>query len=102
VLRKRKTPLSALYPEREALRNNPLKPLNMETIPIITISALKLDRMVMIDNHSYQYKGQQTVRKNGGKKTVYLFKGVSTTADKQFNVTKAPTFKLVNDILKMN
>lgn len=74
----------------------------METIAVIPVSGLPLDKMVMIENHSYQYKGQQTVKKNGGRKTVYSFKGVSTTIDKEFTVNKAPTFKLVNDILKMN
>lgn len=74
----------------------------METIALIPVSGLPLDKMVMIDNQSYQYKGQQIVKKNGVRKTVYSFKGVSTTIDKEFTVNKAPTFKLVNDILKMN
>ena len=56
----------------------------------------------MIENHSYEYKGQQKVKRNGIKKNIYLFKGVSTTIDKEYNVTKPPTFRLINDVLKMN
>ncbi|MCW3168933.1 hypothetical protein OMO38_10405 [Chryseobacterium sp. 09-1422] len=98
ALKKRKTPLHVLFGEREALKNKS----NMTTISIIPVSGIAIDQMVKIDNHSYQYKGQQTVKRNGIKKTVYQFKGVSTSVDKEFNVTKAPTFKMVNSVLKMN
>lgn len=100
MLRKRKTPLHALFAEREALRNTPLK--KMETLTIIPISGISLNKVVKIDNHSYEYKGQQTVKRSGIKKTVYLFKGISTEVDKEFVVTQAPTFKLVHGILVKN
>lgn len=74
----------------------------MTTISIIPISGIALDKVVMIENHSYQYKGQQTVKKQGVKKAVYLFKGVSTSAVKEFTINKAPTFRMVHNVLKMN
>ncbi|MEC3875959.1 hypothetical protein [Chryseobacterium salviniae] len=74
----------------------------MTTISIIPISGIAIDKVVMIENHSYQYKGQKTVRRQGIKKTVYFFKGVSTSVDKEFYVTKAPTFRLEHNVLKMN
>lgn len=102
ALRKRKTPLHVLFGEREALRNNPIKNKVMTQISIIPISGITVGKMVIIDNHSYQYNGQQTVKKQGIKKSVYQFKGVSTSLDKEYNVTKAPTFRMEKDILKMN
>lgn len=102
ALKKRKTPLHALFGEREALRNQPIKTNIMADKNLIPISAVALDKIVLIENHSYQFKGQHTVKKQGIKKSVYRFKGVSTSVDKDFAVTKAPTFRLVNDILKMN
>ena len=97
ALRKRKTPLHVLFGEREALKNN-----SMTKISLIPVSGIALDKVVMIENHSYKYKGQKSVKKQGIKKTVYLFQGVSTSVNKEFNVTKAPTFTLVNNVLKMN
>lgn len=101
MLKKRKTPLHVLFGEREALKNNPIKN-NFMANNLIPISGLSLNDMVMIENHSYQYTGQHTVKKQNIKKTVYRFKGVSTAVDKDFLVTKAPTFRMEQDILKMN
>ncbi|MCU7615641.1 hypothetical protein NZ698_00405 [Chryseobacterium sp. PBS4-4] len=103
MLKKRKSPLDVLFPERDNIRMYHInKPKTVEQITRIPVSGLALDKVVMIDNHSYQYKGQQTIKKQGIKKTIYLFKGVSTSTDREFTVNKAPTFKLVNDVLKMN
>lgn len=103
MLKKRKSPLDVLFAERDGIRMYHIsKPKIMNQQPLIPISGIALDNIVMINNHSYQYKGQKTVRKQGIKKTVYLFKGVSTKIDQEINVTKSPTFKLVNDVLKMN
>lgn len=74
----------------------------MEAISLIPVSGIKIDTIVRIDNHRYQYKGQQTVKRSGIKKTVYLFKGVSTDIDKEFIVTQAPTFSMVNGYLIKN
>ena len=101
TLKKRRTPIDVLFGERENIRIYPVKNNFMNT-DLIPVSGIKIDQMVMIENHSYQYKGQKTIKKTGVRKTVYFFKGVSTSIDKEFNVTKNPTFKLINDILKMN
>lgn len=103
MLKKRKTPINALFAEREGIRMyHIIKPQTMNQQSLIPISRITIDEIVMIDKHSYQYKGQKTVRKQGIKKTIYLFKGLSTTVDREFNVTKAPAFKMENKILKMN
>lgn len=103
MLKKRKTPLDVLFPERDNIRMYHInKPKTVEQILNIPVSGIALEKIVMIDNHSYQYKGQQTIKKQGIKKTVYLFQGITTSINKQFTVDKAPTFKLVNDVLKMN
>lgn len=103
MLKKRKTPLDVLFAERDGIRMYHIsKPKVMNQQPLILISGIAIDSIVMINNHSFQYKGQKTVRKQGTKKTVYHFKGVSTTLDQNINVTRSPTFKLVNDVLKMN
>lgn len=96
MLKKRKTPISQLFAEREGIRIYPITNENM-----ITISQLKLNQMVLIGNELYYYTGQHTIKKQGFKKSVYQFKCLSMEVKKEYPVNQAPTFRKEQDILKM-
>ncbi|WP_155844998.1 hypothetical protein [Chryseobacterium daeguense] len=102
MLKKRKSPLHALFPEREAIRITPINKNKMETIKLIPVSGLPLEKEVKIDGYSYIYKGQHTVKKAGIKKSMYIFKGLNIEFDREFPVTQPPTFKMVNGLLIKN